>query len=371
MLSAVYYPHTRVRDENFLKHALLYWDDVEFISPSSAYDALPEYTDETMRELARIMRPRVPTSEEKECAHKRILALFGEDPLPYWLRVHRQSSKEERNLYNLCSGKLLDRTWRELERKELILPRWEDGVHEYASHTYLGLTIMAILAQCCAGQLKHTITDQDDSYFTMLKHLQFLSGEDERSPHNLDVPSQMTFRRWLAALAVDPVRAEDDARKTLVSISLEVINAESISVEKLLELRRDKAAFGTELRRNFAEAVESYVARLSEPHLSKTDAKTLTDEFRRKMELDLARLHEELRLVGIRTLLSKEVAVGITAPVIGGAVLTSTCIGTVLGGILGAAALGRVGTEYGAARNAVFGKHPMSFLYARKGIRLY
>src|SRR6516225_514002 len=191
MLGAVYYPHTRVRDENFLKHALLYWDEVEFISPSSVYDALPEYTDEIMRELARIMRPRVPTPQEKECAHKRILALFGEGPLPYWLRVRRESSDEERKLYNLCAGKLLDRTWCELERQELILPRWEDGALEYASHTYLGLTIMAILAQCCAGQLRHTITDQDDSYYAMLKHLQFLSGEYERSDHNLDPSSQM------------------------------------------------------------------------------------------------------------------------------------------------------------------------------------
>jgi hypothetical protein len=33
MLSAIYYPHTAVRDENFLKHALLYCDEIEYISP--------------------------------------------------------------------------------------------------------------------------------------------------------------------------------------------------------------------------------------------------------------------------------------------------------------------------------------------------
>jgi hypothetical protein len=31
MLGAIYYPHTAVRDENFLKHALLYWRTATYL----------------------------------------------------------------------------------------------------------------------------------------------------------------------------------------------------------------------------------------------------------------------------------------------------------------------------------------------------
>ena len=44
VLRAVYYPHTAVRDRNFLKHALLYWDEIEYISPGRDFDPLPDYS---------------------------------------------------------------------------------------------------------------------------------------------------------------------------------------------------------------------------------------------------------------------------------------------------------------------------------------
>jgi len=36
MFAAIYYPHTAIRDENFLKHAMLYWDEIEYISLPTA-----------------------------------------------------------------------------------------------------------------------------------------------------------------------------------------------------------------------------------------------------------------------------------------------------------------------------------------------
>jgi hypothetical protein len=58
MFTAVYYPHTAIRDENFLKHGLLYWDEIEFVSPFDGYDVLPRYPDSMIRELARFTKPR-------------------------------------------------------------------------------------------------------------------------------------------------------------------------------------------------------------------------------------------------------------------------------------------------------------------------
>ncbi len=92
MFTAVYYPHTAVRDENFLKHALLYWDEVEYISPFDSYNVLPRYPQTNMQELAKFTKPRVPTSEEKGRAHHQIMELLA-GKIPSWLQVDRTQSR--------------------------------------------------------------------------------------------------------------------------------------------------------------------------------------------------------------------------------------------------------------------------------------
>jgi hypothetical protein len=299
------------------------------------------------------------------------MQLLQGDDLPQRLKIDRQSSQDERRLYNLCGGKLLTRTWNELEQRDLIRLRCRNDAADYAAHTYLGLTIMAILARCCAGSVKHTITDQDDSYFTMLKHLEYLSGDDKEGRNQLDVDSRFVFKRWLDVLDIRHAQTEDDARQTLISITLDVVNAASLPVRRLVELRTERASFAAQLRENFAKAVEDYVQQLTAPGLFASDAAALQDEFRSSMQADMDRLRAELRFVALKTVLSKEVAVAITAPLAGSAVLTASGLGSVLGGTLGAAALIKVGAEYRAARNSVLEKHPMAFLYAQKGVRLY
>ena len=161
---------------------------------------------------------------------------------------------------------------------------------------------MAILARCCAGTLKHTITDQAESYETFLNHNAYLSSD--AGP--LDKESRTTFAKWLQAVKGEQNPNQDQERHTLVSITLEVINAESITVDNLVRIRSDKAALATLLRQNYANAVEEYVGRLSQAGLQETDAISLREDFRRMMELDMKRLYEELRSVATKTVLSKE-----------------------------------------------------------------
>jgi hypothetical protein len=66
----------------------------------------------------------------------------------------------------------------------------------------------------------------------------------------------------------------------LLSISLEVVNASSISVNSLLEFRDEKTQFTAELR-HIAEAVESYIDQLAEPDLKPSDVATCTKNFNR------------------------------------------------------------------------------------------
>ena len=272
----------------------------------------------------------------------------------------------------MFSKKLLHETWHELERRNLVRMQVSGhGGDDYVSHTYLGLTMMAILARNCAGRQKHTITDQNDSYFGLLKHLQFLSGETQSGRAAVTEGSRKTYRRWLDTLVVVKEQAEDRARETLVSITLEVIDAKSLSVEDLLTLRNDKTKFAAELRQNYAKALETHLAPLSEPDITETDAKALLGDFRRAMQQDLDRLYDELKLNALKILLSKEVAVAITAPIVGSTALIASGVGSVLAGAIGIGALGKVAVDYRSSRNAVFQKHPMAFLYSGKGIRLY
>lgn len=370
MLNAIYYPHTAVRDENFLKHALLYWDEIEYIAPFEDFNALPRYPGEASRVLSQFLKPRVPTNQEKERAHREIMKLVEGD-LPAWLQVDRTSEPDEHRTYSMFRDKLLPETWRELEHRGVVQFSRHGNLADYVSHTYLGFTLMAILAKSCAGTLKHTVTDRADAYGSFLKHLEFLSGADDVRADPLDPASAGTYRRWLDVLDVKRWQQEDSEREQLVSITLEVIDAGSLSVDALVRLRTDKTALAAELRKNYGAAVEEYVDKLSTPGLLDTDALTLREEFRRKMTRDMNRLYEELRPVGRKTLLSKEVAVALAAPLIGATVLTSSGIGSLLGGGLAIGALGKLRTEYRSARDAVFAKHPMAFLYAAQRVRLY
>ena len=182
--------------------------------------------------------------------------------------------------------------------------------------------MMAILARCCAGSLKHTITDQNDSYYTLLKHLQFLSGEHESLGPSKT--ASQPFESWLTTLGVSNACLADKTRETLVSITLDVIDAKKLPVESLLRLRQDKTSFASELRQSYARSKE-YVDRMVDPKLSRTDITALAEDFRRKMEQDLNRLRTELKLNALKTVLSKEVAVGVAAPILGStAILTFT-----------------------------------------------
>jgi hypothetical protein len=179
------------------------------------------------------------------------------------------------------------------------------------------------------------------------------------------------FKSWLDSLDVRYAQAEDTERERLVSITLDVIDAESLSVGSLVHLRTDKTALAAQLRANYAGAVEKYVDELTVADITETDAYALRDEFKNKMELDMKSLKEELGPLAKKTILSKEVAVAVAAKVAGTAVLTSSGVGALLGGAFAVGALSRLRTEYRAARDATFGRHPMAFLYAAKGVRVF
>jgi len=366
VLRAVYYPHTAIHDENFLKHALLYWDEVQFISPWQGFNALPRYSSETARALAKFLKPHVPTKAEKEKAHDEIMKLIRYD-LPSWLKIERNSSDDDYDTYQMFRGKLLPETWQELKTRGAVQFRSHGGLDDYASHTYLGLTLMAILARSCAGTLKHTITDREHAYGSFLRLFESLSAAQGETSEG---PADDLFKNWLEVMAGGHPEGKDTERERLVAITLEVIDAESLPIDDLIRLRTDKTKLASLLRRNYAEAIEKYVSQLSAPGLSETDANSLRTDFREKMVEDLERLYQDLKPIAKKIVLSKEVAVAFAAPIVGPAIIASG-VGVLLGGALALGALGKLKVDYASGREAAFLKHPMAFLYAAKGVRFY
>jgi hypothetical protein len=121
----------------------------------------------------------------------------------------------------------------------------------------------------------------------------------------------------LDTLGVTKSSAEDEARQTLVSVTLDVIDSKNLAVGDLLKLRNDKTKFAAELGQNYAQAVEKQVAQLTNPTFSATDTRAVVEDFRRAMQQDLGRLYDELKLGAVKTLLSKEATVAIAAPLAG------------------------------------------------------
>jgi hypothetical protein len=136
-----------------------------------------------------------------------------------------------------------------------------------------------------AGNVKHAITDRTDAYETFLKHLEYLSGINDADHGPLGQKSRKIFTRWLDVLDVRRRKQEDDERRRLISITLDVIDAGSLSVDQLVRVRTSKRALASELRQKYANAVEEYFKLLGESSLTPDDAESLREDFRKKMLL--------------------------------------------------------------------------------------
>jgi len=82
MNSALYYPYSSIRNEAVLKEALLLWDHIDVITPDDEFKLVGDTRDATQA-LELVAKARTPSTEEKQAAHERIVALANQ-PLPDW-----------------------------------------------------------------------------------------------------------------------------------------------------------------------------------------------------------------------------------------------------------------------------------------------
>ena len=234
MRSALYYPHTRIKRGSLWKTALLLWDTVHTIVPWPEYK--PTYEDHLLSEAYELIGvAHYPDAQEKRLAHE-FVEDFATRPLPRAFGV--KSALEHADMYELYPGKLLPKTWRILE--DLGLSDTPSGIGRHPTTVPTGLSLMSILADCCAGVTLTRITDREDAYAS-------LAGMFVEDP-------------WV-------LNGESVLFDQLVTIALQAVDLSSVSFHALLDMRRreiasTKGAGITVLRHNFADHLELQAKRL-------------------------------------------------------------------------------------------------------------
>jgi hypothetical protein len=351
MRSALYYPHTELDSTELLKTGLLLWDQIRFIVPYPDYR--PKYKTKLIAEAMDIIGdPHCPTDDEKKEAHEQIESFLA-NPLPqpfYYTNSKRKGFTD----YEVYPQKLLNQTWELLREKELAGKPLANADFPFMEPT--GLTIMAMLADCCAGETFQRVTDENAAYATLVG----LLSSDGRSP--MEKPQA--------------------SHEQLVPITLEVINDDGIDLKRLIALRKREQQGGghkiSELRHRYLDRIDSYAKTLTTLKKRKqSDEEEIKRQFHDDMKDDFASLKDELRVARKEALLSKEVI--ISAVALAGTVAAAFApfavpgVYAALGGFGGSlATIGGIWqskSKYASSRESILKKHPTAYLFQLRSPR--
>jgi hypothetical protein len=161
MRSALYYPHTEIRSESLMKSSLMLWDRVHVIVPFDHYE--PHYDSPTSQKCFELIgKCHHPTQDEKRRAHD-LVEDFATRRLPDSFSYISVQSPNE--IYEVYPQKLLPETWDILQTAHLAGAPLENADYPTAGPT--GLSLMSLLADCCAGDTLARITDRSAAYASL------------------------------------------------------------------------------------------------------------------------------------------------------------------------------------------------------------
>lgn len=337
MLSALYYPHTTLRDPFLLKTALLLWDRLEFITPSPDFKLKSQDGNKDVDEALEIVgAPLFPSWQQQQQAHAAIEDL-ATSPLSNNFLWDEADSTESRFL--VYPQKFLPETWEVLKQSNLAVPDCSGHFEDWSMGRNFGLVIMSILADACAGSQKRTVTDQVNSY-------------------NL-------LARSIASIHGGSFGSASSAATRLVTIALKIVDADQFTLRELIDFRKqERAASGhqvRQLRHNFMKAVDDYIKKISGCEGRDGDVQEVERQYEQAMRDDLLHLKDLLKRRATDTFLSRDVGVGILA--VGGMMVTPWTLPTA---VLGVGALVKTAKGYRADRRDALSKHAMSWLFAMR-----
>jgi hypothetical protein len=345
MRTALYFPHTEIKTESLLKKSLLLWDYLEYIVPESGYS--PHYSKKEMAEAVELIgKPLVPNRYEKLKTHS-MVEDFATGTLPDPFFYKDTGGYADRD-YLIYPQKFLGETWSMLQALQLAGKNLIND--DYPLARPAGLSVMSILADCCAGETRARVTDQALAYATIAN---LTNNNAERT----DVMDGMKF----------------SAYESTVSMTLGLLEMSSLPLANLIRFREREASERggyslTTLRHNYLTKIEDHVKELSKG-LNIRDLKELERNFDSDMKSDLKHLTEELWRAKVDVVLSKEsfavlatVTVGIAASHILPFAVPGVVLMTGMPVTVGAGALSSV-NKYAMNRKSILDKHPMAYLY--------
>lgn len=348
MLKALYYPNTEIQNPTILKNALLLWDKIETIVPRPDWRPRGIHRDKSIQEaIELVVANRVPSIDERREAHRELAnaidsgfaaALIKNAPRT-WINPS----------FLIYAEKFPHETWRILERGGMA--HWVEHRKDYRVPPALGFLMMSILADSCAGTQIQKVTDRVEAYSWIAQQRATALG----SP-------------YVTGFDVSQVAPAYDR---LVTLSLEVLDARHVPLDRLVEFRKRETKRGgaeySSMRRRYLKILRAHLERIGKQAKTKNDVREIEQQFKSDINEDLTELKAELRLASLRTLFSKEVALSaiilagsLTAPVAG-----LTALATQLQGI-GVVPLLKAAVEYRGARREALQKHAMSWLFLCK-----
>jgi hypothetical protein len=339
MLTALYYPHTTLRDPCLLKTALLLWDRLEFITPRPDYRLESYDGNKDVDEALEIVgAPLFPSWEQQQQAHAAIEDL-ATSPLS---KEFLWEEADPTSQFLVYPQKFLPETWDVLKRTGLAVPNNSAHLEDWSMRRNFGLAIMSILADACAGSQKRTVTDQVSSYNLLARSIANIHGGSFGT-----VSSAATH---------------------LVTIALKIVDADQFTLKELIDFRKQESSTSghqvRRLRHNFMKAVDDYITRISGCEGRQGDIREIERQYEQAMRDDLLDLKDLLKRKASDTILSRDVGVGILA--IGGMMVTPWTLPTAA---LGIGALVKMAKGYRAERRDALSKHAMSWLFTMKQSR--
>ena len=353
MRSAIYYPHTKIRSASFLKSALLLWDEVHVIVPWEGYELEPSPRDEAAA-FEVVGRKLRPSKKEKKQAHD-VVTDFLNRPLP---KVFFLQSDGDDHEYEMFTHKLLPETWDLLRASHVARPLLRRTSH-YSASRPMGLALMNILADCCAGTTFARVTDRSDAYAS-LAGLFVEDGGDESVQYSESLFSEFEH---------------SGDREALVPIATSVIDAQSLTLDQLVMFRdREAKSSGyalRDLRHRFADRIESQVRALSASR-SLRERTELKREFSEEMRDDYSALRDALKLEAKQLLGMKEIIGTALIPIahLGSHTLGFPNVATALDITAASVAIGGLysaKSKFAQTRRKILAEHPTAYLYEAKG----
>jgi len=352
MYAALYYPSAGITDENIIKTGLMLWDKLEYISPYPQYKP-KEQTLEIESALEIISKPYLPSDDKKELVHQEVEKLVNTEP-PEWF-VFIPENPELR--YGIYPQKILPKTWELLLHSNFVARATGDtewyNRGDYVMSSSLGLTLMSILADCCAGSQKRTITDEVDSYAALTRYI-----------------TQINDGQYvgLKDLSVSKARMLEPEYERLITITLKVFDTSGVDFKRLTQLREREVAKNDtllrEVRRNYFTKLDGYVKQITEEARHKGDQDEILRNFEIAMEGDLLDLKRELKLQASKALLSKEVLGAVVAQAFSVVEPISTSL-------ISVGLLAKTLNDYRANKRERLKDHAMSWLYLSKRWKIY